>query len=69
MARYTRMQIGDLCNRLEARADGVVNAQPSFAGDMRAAAMLLRLMLTLADVQVVETRSNGCGLNDKQRPN
>jgi len=34
-----------------------------------AAAMLLRLMLTLADVQVVETRSNGCGLNDKQRPN
>jgi len=54
-------------NRLAARADGVVNAQPSFAGNMRAAAMLLRL--TLADVQVVETRPTGCGLNDGRRPN
>jgi hypothetical protein len=36
------MEIDELCNRLEARANSVVNAQPSFAGDMRAAAMLLR---------------------------
>jgi hypothetical protein len=68
MARYTRMEITELSNRLEARADSVVNATPSAAGDMRAAAMLLRLMLGLADIQVVETGPSRCGLDDGRLP-
>ena len=68
MARYTRMEITELSNRLEARATSIVNATPSVAGDMRAAAMLLRLMLALADIQVVETPPNRCGLNDGRLP-
>jgi hypothetical protein len=55
MARYTRMEIHALSQRLEARADSIVNTTPSAAGDLKAAAMLLRLMLALAEVESVET--------------
>jgi hypothetical protein len=68
MARYTKMEITELSKRLEARANSVANPQPSSAADLRAAAMLLRLMLVLADVQVVETGPIS-SLNDGRRPN
>jgi hypothetical protein len=68
MARYTRMEITALSERLEARANSIANPQPNHAGDLRAAAMLLRLMLALADVQVVETGPVG-SLDGGQRPN
>jgi hypothetical protein len=68
MARYTRMEITALSRRLEASADSIANPQPHHAGDLRAAAMLLRLMLALADVQVVETGPIG-SLNDRRWPN
>ena len=55
MAKYTKMEIHELCKRLEGRADSVVNAQPSFAGDMKAAAMLLRLMMALSEIESLET--------------
>jgi hypothetical protein len=44
MARYTRMQILDLCNDLEADAGMVLSLHPAQAGRMKAAAMLLRLL-------------------------
>jgi hypothetical protein len=68
MVRYTRMEITALSQRLEARADSIANPQPHYAGDLRAAAMLLRLMLALADVQVVETGPVG-SLGGGPRPN
>ena len=68
MARYTRMEITELSKRLEARANSIANPQPNYAGDLRAAAMLLRLMLALADVQVVETGPIG-SLSGGHQPN
>jgi hypothetical protein len=68
MARYTKMEITALSRRLEARADSIANPQPNHAGDLRAAAMLLRLMLALADVQVVEAGPTG-SQSDGRRPN
>jgi hypothetical protein len=59
MARYTKMEIWNLCNRLEDRADSVINTMPASAGDMKAAAMLLRLLSQLADVQEVEIEPIG----------
>jgi hypothetical protein len=49
-------QNGDLAlsNRLENRADSVVNVMPACGGDMKAAAMLLRLLVQVADVQEVD---------------
>jgi hypothetical protein len=55
MARYTRIQIFDLCNDLEREANIIVSARPAIAGKLKAGAMLLRLLAQLADVQEVET--------------
>jgi hypothetical protein len=55
MARYTRIQILALCNDLEADANAILPVRPAQAGKMKAAAMLLRLLAQLADVQEVET--------------
>jgi hypothetical protein len=55
MARYTRIQIFDLCNDLERDANTIVSVRPAQAGKMKAASMLLRLLAQLADVQEVET--------------
>jgi hypothetical protein len=55
MARYTRIQIFDLCNDLETDADVIVSVRPVQAGRLKAAAMLLRLLAQLADIQEVET--------------
>lgn len=49
MSKYIRPDIDALCERLETRADGIVNHQPAFAGDVRAAVLLLRLMSALAN--------------------
>ncbi len=54
MARYRRQEIIDLSNRLEARAASLMFPdQPNLKGDMKAAALLLRLMLQLSDVETV----------------
>lgn len=58
MARYTRMQILDLCNDLETEANAVVSARPVQAGRMKAAAMLLRLTTQLADIKEIDVASN-----------
>jgi len=55
MARFTRIQILDLCNDLENDANVINTVRPAQAGKMRAAAMLLRLLAQLADVQEVES--------------
>jgi hypothetical protein len=62
------MEITELSKRLEARANSIATPQPSSAADLRAAAMLLRLMLALADLQIVEVGPIGSP-NDGQRPN
>jgi hypothetical protein len=62
------MEITELSKRLEARANSIANLHPSSAADLRAAAMLLRLMPALAEVQIVETGPIG-SLNDGQRLN
>jgi hypothetical protein len=59
MATYSRSDITALSNRLEARADSVFCDQRETAKDMKAAALLLRLMLQLSDVQKVETTVGG----------
>jgi hypothetical protein len=65
MARYSRSDIDALSKRLEVRA----SVLPAEHGrDLMAAALLLRLMLALANVQVVETQGDRRGLNDGQRP-
>lgn len=54
MAKYNRQEIIDLSNRLENRANSILTVQPSMSADMKAAALLLRLMLNLSDVETVE---------------
>jgi hypothetical protein len=66
MARYSRSDIEALSNRLEVRA----SVMDAAAGrDLMAAALLLRLMMMLGDIQEIETSPNRCGLNDSQWPN
>ena len=56
MARYTRPEIEALCKRLEARAKSVVlKDQPELVGDLKAASLLLRLMLALSEIETLET--------------
>jgi hypothetical protein len=65
MAKYSRSDIEALCNRLEVRAS-IMSAE---AGrDLKAAALLLRLMVILGDVQEIETVPRPNGLNDGMRP-
>jgi hypothetical protein len=52
LAKYSRSDIDALSKRLEVRASVL---PPDNGRDMMAAALLLRLMLALADVQEVET--------------
>jgi hypothetical protein len=59
VAAYCRSDITALSNRLEARADSVLRDQMETAKDMKAAALLLRLMLQLSDVEKVETAAGG----------
>jgi hypothetical protein len=59
VATYCRSDITALSNRLEARADSVLRDQMETAKDMKAAALLLRLMLQLSDVEKVETTVGG----------
>ncbi len=62
MAKFTRMQITDLCMQLESDANTIVCTYPAASGHMKAAAMLLRLMTQLADVQEVETAAGRSGI-------
>jgi len=55
MVKYNRAEIIELSNRLETRAMSRFRDSPEAAGDMRAAALLLRLMLQLSGVEAVET--------------
>jgi hypothetical protein len=56
MARYTRPEIESLCKRLEARAKSVVlKDQPELVGDLKAASLLLRLMLVLSEIESLQT--------------
>ena len=60
MAKYSRAEIEALSNRLEARAASTMFPdQPNLKADIRAAALLLRLMVMLADIQTVETVAGG----------
>jgi hypothetical protein len=65
MARYSRNEIRELCNRLEARANSALNSQPSQAADLNAAAMLLRLFIQIAEVEVVETSIGSSSINHR----
>jgi hypothetical protein len=65
MAKYSRQDVGALINRLEVRASVM---EASAGRDLMAAALLLRLMITLGDIQEIETSPNRCGRNDGQRP-
>jgi hypothetical protein len=66
MAKYSRQDIEALSKRLEARASVM---DISNGRDLTAAALLLRLMMMLGDIQEIETRPNRSGLNDDgQRP-
>jgi hypothetical protein len=64
MARYSRSDIEALSNRLEVRASIM---EASAGRDLMAAALLLRLMAILGDVQEIETVPRG-GMNDGMRP-
>ena len=65
MARYSRTDIDALSKRLEIRA----SVLPADHGrDLMAAALLLRLMVALAEVEDVETTVGATRLNDGQRP-
>jgi hypothetical protein len=56
MARYSRSEIEALCKRLESRAKSVVlGDQPGLVGDLKAASLLLMLMLALSEIESVET--------------
>jgi hypothetical protein len=56
MAKYTRPEIEALCKRMEARAASVVlKDQPELIGDIKAASLLLRLMLALSEIDSLET--------------
>ena len=56
MARYSRSEIEPLCKRLESRAKSVVlRDQPELVGDLKAASLLLMLMLALSEIESVET--------------
>jgi hypothetical protein len=56
MAKYSRSEIESLCRRLEARARSVVlKDQPDLVGDLKAASLLLRLMLALSEIESLET--------------
>lgn len=59
MARYNRTEIIELSRRLETRAMSRFRDSPEAAGDMKAAALLLRLMLQLSEVETVETTALG----------
>jgi hypothetical protein len=66
MAKYSRPDIEALCKRLEVRASIM---EASAGRDLMAAALLLRLVVILGDIQEVETVPPSSGLNDGQRPN
>jgi hypothetical protein len=56
MAIYTRPEIETLCRRLEAQASSIVSKdQSNLAADMKAAALLLRLLLAIAEIERIET--------------
>jgi hypothetical protein len=59
MVKYSRTEIIELSRRLETRAMSRFSDSPEAAGDMRAAAVLLRLMLQLSGVETVETTAPG----------
>jgi hypothetical protein len=52
MPKYPRSDTAALSNRLEQRASVM---EPPAGRDLMAAAMLLRLMMALADIEEVET--------------
>lgn len=56
MARYSRIEIEALCKRLEARAKSVaLKDQPELVADLKAASLLLMLVLALSEIESVET--------------
>jgi hypothetical protein len=56
MARYSRGEIEALCKRLETRARSVVfKDQPELVSDLKAASLLLMLMLALSEIESLET--------------
>lgn len=56
MARYSRSEIEGLCKRLEARARSVVlKDQPDLVSELKAASLLLMLMLALSEIESLET--------------
>jgi hypothetical protein len=68
MTVYLKRDIEALSQRLEARADSIINATPSAAQDMKAAAMLLRLLTALTEIDRVET-GPAATLHDGSRVN
>jgi hypothetical protein len=70
MARYTRIEIDQLCKRLELHSTSICGT-PQFIGDLKAASMLLRLFMALAEIQTIETGLGGFieKSNDGQKMN
>jgi len=62
MAKYSRAEIFALSKRLEIQASIMT---PGAGRDLMAAALLLRLMVQLAEIQVIETTA----LAEDERPN
>jgi hypothetical protein len=58
MARYTRMQISDLCKQIEDDASTLLTVRPAISGRMKTMVMLLRLTTQLADIKEIETTPN-----------
>lgn len=57
MARFTRMEIRELCKSLENDANNIVSLHPAIAGRLKTATLLLRLTIALAEIEEVETEA------------
>ena len=58
MARYTRIQITDLCKQIEKDANNIVSLHPAMSGRMKTMVLLLKLMVQLADIEEVDSSCN-----------
>src|SRR5579871_5172705 len=62
VAKYTRPEIEALCKRMETRAASVVlKDQPELVGDIKAASLLLRLLLALTEIETLERHTLAFG--------
>jgi len=67
MARYTRMQIQELCKQIESDANAILTLHPAISGRMKTVVMLLRLTTQLSDIKELEASSNVVNLSTARR--